>query len=148
MGSPWWSGSVCPAVYLEVYPRDSGKCPLLGDDSNGGLTALNRPPQPCSDPGYGRDEEASLGPVACEHGITYQHQNSIFPGILGRTVLGRISGKPCPVGELRGRNCNCFSGGRQHDSSNGWHFRLIPFLPHWAGKYHKTLCFMCFRNWE
>ena len=48
---------------------------LLGEEFS---TALNRPSQPCSDPGYGCDEEASLGPVACEYRITYQHQNSIF----------------------------------------------------------------------
>ena len=57
-----------------------------------------------------------------------------FPGILGRTVLGGICGEPRAVGKLRGRNCSCFPWSRQHNTSNGRHFCLLPFLLYWAGR--------------
>ena len=121
---------------------------LAGEDNS----KPPRPSQPCSDLGYGCDEEASLGPVAGERVIkSVNIRASAFqvywagqylaitititititiPGVLGRAVLGRLCGKPCPLGKLRGRDCSGVSRRRQHDTSDRRHFFLFPFLLH------------------
>merc|ERR1712032_1614570 len=61
--------------------------------------------------------------------------------MVGICVSGGVSGghlNPAvtlamAVGKLCRRNCCCFSWRRQHDTSNGRHFCLLPFLLYWAG---------------